>query len=74
MAFMDDMTILEPDVTHARDMFARLDISWCRMTFKPKKPESLSIVKDNVAATTISVAGQAIPAVVGTYRQSRQSV
>lgn len=39
-------------------------ISWCRVSVKPEKPRSWSVVKGKVAATTFSVAGKAIPMVM----------
>lgn len=38
-AFMDDMTIVVPIKEHAHTTLTWLDelISWCRMSFKPKK-------------------------------------
>lgn len=62
-AFMDDMTIAVPNEGQAHVMLSRLDklIRWYKMSFKPKKSYSLSIVRDKVVAISFLVADQPIP-------------
>ena len=65
-AFMDDTTILCSSEEDTRRMLNRLDelMTWCRMSFKPKKSRSLSLRKGKVDETiAFQVASQNIPTV-----------
>ena len=64
-AFMDDTTIITTSEAQARKMLERLDslIIWCRMSFKPKKSRSLSLIKGKVIERSYTVANQIIPTV-----------
>ena len=65
-AFMDDTTIMCSKEEETRRMLTRMDelMTWCRMSFKPKKSRSLSIRKGKVNENVIfQVASQNIPTV-----------
>ena len=65
-AFMDDTTILCTNEEETRRMLQRLDqlITWCRMSFKPKKSRCISIRKGSVDDTVrFNIANQLIPTV-----------
>ena len=63
MAFMDDITILSPELEAAKMLLKQLEelIKWSRMEFKPKKSRTLSMKKGKVKEVHFVVAGDRIP-------------
>ena len=64
-AFMDDITILSPDLEGVECALERLQllIRWARMKFKPQKSRSLSLRKGKVINCFFSVEGVRMPIV-----------
>ena len=65
-AFMDDTTVICSNEAETRRILKRLDglMSWCRMTFKPKKSRRLTVRTGKIdAERTFTVANKQIPTI-----------
>lgn len=64
--FFEYTTIVELNECQTRAILYRLHelIRWCKMSFKPKKSRSMSIVRGKVVAIAFFVADQPIPTVL----------